>query len=97
MGAHRRVVEEIGSDRSQELGQACFELVIGGAIRPDLGDCCGIEQTPNDLDAIADLQKFPDLLRKRECGEKDIAAVTHGNWMRSLERGLLRDGGDQQV
>jgi microsomal dipeptidase-like Zn-dependent dipeptidase len=43
------------------------------------------------------LQKFPDLLRKRECGEKDIAAVTHGNWMRSLERGLLRDGGDQQV
>ncbi len=58
------------------------------AIGTDLDGGYGIEQTPNDLDTIADVQKIPDLLRKRGYGEEDVAAVMHGNWLRLLERGL---------
>jgi membrane dipeptidase len=58
------------------------------AIGTDLDGGYGIEQTPNDLDTITDVQKIPELLRKRGYGEGDIAAVTHGNWLRVLERGL---------
>ena len=58
------------------------------AIGTDLDGGYGIEQTPNDLDTIADVQKIPELLRKRGYGEEDIAAVMHGNWSRLLERGL---------
>jgi membrane dipeptidase len=58
------------------------------AIGTDLDGGYGIEQTPNDLDTIADVQKIPDLLRKRGYGETDIEAVMHGNWMRLIEGGL---------
>src|SRR5215213_5021334 len=58
------------------------------AIGTDLDGGYGIEQTPNDLDTIADVQKIPDLLRKRGYAEENIAAVMHGNWLRLLERRL---------
>jgi membrane dipeptidase len=58
------------------------------AIGTDLDGGYGIEQVPKDLDTIADVQKIPDLLRRRGYGEGDIAAVMHGNWLRALERGL---------
>jgi membrane dipeptidase len=58
------------------------------AVGTDLDSGYGIEQTPNDLDTIADVQKIPELLRKRGYGKEDVAAVMHGNWMRLLERGL---------
>jgi membrane dipeptidase len=58
------------------------------AIGSDLDGGYGIEQTPNDLDTIADIQKIPELLRKRGYSEADIAAVMHGNWLRLLERRL---------
>jgi membrane dipeptidase len=58
------------------------------AIGTDLDGGYGIEQTPNDLDTIADVQKIPSLLRERGYGERDIAAVMHGNWLRLLEQGL---------
>jgi membrane dipeptidase len=58
------------------------------AIGTDLDGGYGIEQTPNDLDTIADVQKIPDLLSERGYGREDIAAVMHGNWLRELERGL---------
>jgi membrane dipeptidase len=58
------------------------------AIGTDLDGGYGIEQTPNDLDTITDVQKIPDLLRRRGYGEEDIAAVMHGNWLGLLERGL---------
>jgi membrane dipeptidase len=58
------------------------------AIGTDLDGGYGIEQTPNDLDTVADVQKIPELLRKRGYEEADIAAVMHGNWLRLLERGL---------
>jgi membrane dipeptidase len=70
------------------LNQVRVELVTSGAIRTDLDGGYGIEQTPNDLDTIADVQKIPELLRKRGYSAVDIAAVMHGNWLRQLERGL---------
>src|SRR4051812_43055378 len=58
------------------------------AIGTDLDGGYGIEQTPNDLDTIDDVQKIPDLLRKRGFGDEDIAAVMHGNWLGLLARAL---------
>jgi membrane dipeptidase len=58
------------------------------AIGTDLDGGYGTEQTPNDLDTIADVQKIPDLLSKRGYTEEDIAAVMHGNWLRLLKRSL---------
>ncbi len=54
------------------------------AIGSDLDGGYGTEQTPSDLDTIADLQKLPDLLSRRGYREEDIAAVMHGNWLRLL-------------
>lgn len=58
------------------------------AIGSDLDGGYGIEQTPRDLDTIADLQKVPDLLRARGYKEEDVAKIMHGNWLRLLERAL---------
>jgi membrane dipeptidase len=52
------------------------------AIGTDLDGGYGTEQTPADLDTIADLQMVPDLLRKRGYPEPDIEGIMHGNWVR---------------
>jgi membrane dipeptidase len=52
------------------------------AIGSDLDGGYGKEQTPRDLDTIADLQKIPDLLRRRGYTEEDIRGIMHGNWIR---------------
>jgi membrane dipeptidase len=56
------------------------------AIGTDLDGGYGTEQTPNDLDTIADLQAIPDILRRRGYGEDDIALIMHGNWLNLFER-----------
>lgn len=58
------------------------------AIGTDLDGGYGTEQTPRDLDTIADVQKIPGLLRERGYSEADIELVMHGNWERWL-RGVL--------
>lgn len=55
-------------------------------IGSDLDGAFGTEQCPSDLDTIADLQKIPDLLRKRGYKEEDIKNVMHGNWLRFLRK-----------
>jgi membrane dipeptidase len=52
------------------------------AIGTDLDGGYGKEQVPRDLDTIADIQKIPDLLRRRGFSEEDVRAVMHGNWIR---------------
>jgi membrane dipeptidase len=52
------------------------------AMGTDLDGGFGKEQPPMDLDTIADLQKFPDLLRKRGYSESDITGIMYGNWVR---------------
>ncbi|MFB3042539.1 MAG: dipeptidase [Candidatus Poribacteria bacterium] len=56
------------------------------AIGTDLDGGYGYEQTPHDLETIADLQKIPNILEKRGYNEGDIRGIMHGNWLR-----LLRD------
>jgi len=60
------------------------------AIGTDLDGGFGREQTPCDLDTIADLQKIPGLLRKRGYSKDDIAGIMHGNWVRFFEEAWER-------
>ena len=56
------------------------------AIGSDLDGGFGTEQSPRELNTIADLQKVPDLLRKRGYKETDIEGIMHGNWLRFFEK-----------
>ncbi len=62
--------------------------VAGGtghvAIGSDLDGGFGREQSPHDLDTIADLQQLDGLLAGRGYGTDDIRAILHGNWLRLL-------------
>jgi membrane dipeptidase len=52
------------------------------AIGTDLDGGFGREQSPCDLDTIADLQRVPDLLRDRGYGPEAITGIMYGNWVR---------------
>src|SRR5262245_10582769 len=52
------------------------------AIGTDLDGGFGTEQTPHDLDTIADIQRVPELLRQRGYVEADVRNIMHGNWVR---------------
>ncbi len=54
------------------------------AIGSDLDGMFGTEQSPYDMDTIADLQKLPDLLKQRGYSGADIRNILHGNWLRFL-------------
>ncbi|MAU08378.1 MAG: peptidase M19 [Anaerolineaceae bacterium] len=54
------------------------------AIGTDLDGGFGREQSPNDLDTIADLQNLIPLLEKRGYSTNDIEAIFHKNWIRLL-------------
>ena len=53
-------------------------------IGTDLDGGFGLEQSPMDLDTIADLQRLPDMLAKRGYSKSDIELIMHGNWLRFL-------------
>lgn len=54
------------------------------AIGSDLDGIFGTEQSPWDLNSIADLQKFESILEKRGYKETDIENIFSGNWLRFL-------------
>ncbi len=54
-------------------------------IGTDLDGAFGKEQSPSDLDTIADLQKVPLLLSDKGYGEKDIDNIMHQNFIRFLQ------------
>lgn len=58
------------------------------AIGTDLDGGYGTEQSPCDLDTIADLQGIPALLRERGYTEEDVEGIMYGNWVRLLRRAL---------
>ena len=55
-------------------------------IGSDLDGGFGKEQSPYDLETIADLQKIPALLSKRGYSDEDVKNVMHGNWLNFLRR-----------
>lgn len=54
------------------------------AIGTDLDGGFGREQSPRDLDTIADLQKMVPLLQARGYTSADIDKIMHGNWLRFM-------------
>lgn len=55
-------------------------------IGSDLDGAFGTEQSPEDVDTIADLHKIPDLLRHRGYTEVEVQKVMHGNWLNFLKK-----------
>lgn len=54
------------------------------AIGSDLDGIFGTEQSPWDLNSVADLQKFQNILSGRGYKQQDIDNIFHGNWLRFL-------------
>lgn len=48
----------------------------------------GAEATPAGIDTVADLQRVAEALADRGYSDGDVDAITHGNWLRMLERVL---------
>jgi membrane dipeptidase len=71
-----RVAENI--DHVCQLAGNARHVGIGS----DLDGGFGNDQSVADLDTITDLQKLPDLLRRRGYPEADVEAVMHGNFLR---------------
>jgi len=67
-----------------ELAGSTDHVGIGS----DLDGGYGTEQTPHDLDTIADLQKITGLMLARGFSDKDVEKVMHGNWMRFFREHL---------
>jgi membrane dipeptidase len=53
-------------------------------IGTDLDGGFGREQSPMDLDTIADLSRLPQMLARRGYPQADIELIMHGNWVRFL-------------
>ncbi|RRQ50411.1 peptidase M19 [Maribacter algicola] len=54
-------------------------------IGTDLDGGFGLEQSPKDIDTIADLQKIPPMLEKRGYTKEDINNIMYGNFVRFLQ------------
>lgn len=58
------------------------------AIGSDLDGAYGKEQSPRDIDTIADLQKLQGMLAARGYSREDIEKVFHKNWLGFMEKNL---------
>lgn len=54
----------------------------------DLDGAFGTEQTPTDLDTIADLGRIPGMLAARGYAVADVERIAHGNFVRFLREAL---------
>ena len=73
-------------DRVCQLAGNAHHAGIG----TDLDGGFGTEQTPYDLDTIADVQRVPAILRRRGYLEADLKAIMHGNWVRFFRTAWAR-------
>jgi membrane dipeptidase len=71
-------------DRICQLAGNARHVAIGS----DLDGGYGFEQTPEDLNTIADLAKVPALLRERGYSPADVQGIMSGNAIRFFERAL---------
>jgi membrane dipeptidase len=60
------------------------------AIGTDLDGGFGREQSPTDLDTIADLQRLPELLRGRGYDAAAAEGIMYGNWVRFFREAWTR-------
>jgi membrane dipeptidase len=82
--ANERVTLENVVDHIDHVCQLAGNA-LHAAIGTDLDGGFGGDQSPRDLDTIADLQKLPAMLAKRGYRDADVEAVMHGNWERFLD------------
>ncbi|SHM40485.1 membrane dipeptidase [Cyclobacterium lianum] len=59
-------------------------------IGTDLDGAYGREQSPYDLETIADIGRIPGMLQQRGYSAADIELVMHGNWLRFLRQSWAR-------
>lgn len=59
------------------------------AIGSDLDGNFGTEQSPWDLNSIADLQKYQRILTKRGYSDNDIQNIFHHNWLRLFRKAVV--------
>jgi membrane dipeptidase len=84
-----------GQTRPQEAGVTLEAMIdhmdhvcqlagdaLHAAVGTDLDGGFGTEQTPADLDTIADLTRLPDLLSRRGYDAQAIQGMLSGNWLR---------------
>jgi membrane dipeptidase len=69
-------------DHICQLAGNALHIGIGS----DLDGAFGTEQSPYDIETIADLQKIPTLLSQRGYSPKDIENVMGENWLRFLRK-----------
>jgi membrane dipeptidase len=62
---------------------------LHSGIGSDLDGGFGTEQTPMDLNSIADLQRLPELFKARGYSEVDVTNIMHGNFVRFLQEALV--------
>ncbi len=74
------VVDHI--DHVCQLAGNALHVGIGS----DLDGAYGREQSPKDLDTIADLQKIPQILKARGYSPKDIENICSTNWINFLRK-----------
>ncbi len=58
------------------------------AIGSDLDGLFGLEQTPYDMESIADMYKFEDILKGRGYSAEDIDNIFYKNWIDTLNKVL---------
>jgi membrane dipeptidase len=59
---------------------------LHSAVGTDLDGGFGTEQSPQDLDTIADLQKIFPMLEARGYGQEDLENIAWKNWVRFLKK-----------
>lgn len=59
---------------------------LHAGIGSDLDGGFGTEQSPHDLDTIADLQKISHILKDRGYGDQDVINICSENWMRFIRK-----------
>ena len=74
-------------DHICQLAGNCQHIGFG----TDLDGLFGTEQSPYDLDTIADLQNFETILQNRGYNKTDIENIFHKNWLRVL-RNAWKEG-----
>ena len=67
-------------DHICQLSGNCKHIGFGS----DLDGLFGLEQTPFDMNTIADLQKFQSILKSRGYSDDDIENIFFKNWIRTI-------------
>jgi membrane dipeptidase len=78
----KKLVEHI--DHFCQIAGNARHIGIGS----DLDGAFGNEQTPQDVDSIADLQRLTGLLRERGYSAEDTSGIMSGNFLRFLRKAL---------